>query len=61
MRVETQKLEAMKAKNDIVKLEVIREKRENRDNLYAPKVLNLQKNLVTIEIPDLTGESTDIN
>lgn len=61
MRLETQKLESNKAKNDIMKLEVIREKKENRDNLYTPKVLNLQKNLVTIEISELTGWISDLN
>lgn len=60
MRLETQKLEASKAKNDIVKLEVIREKRENWDNLHTPRALNLQKNLISIEIPELSGEKKEI-
>ncbi len=53
MKIETRKLENIKAKSDIVKLEVIRKKRENRDNLYTPRNFDLQKNLITIEIPEL--------
>ncbi len=56
MKIETRKLENIKAKSDIVKLEVIRKKRENRDNLYTPRNFDLQKNLITIEIPELEIE-----
>ena len=58
MRLANQKLQATKAKSDIVKLEIIRKKRENRDNLHTPKALNLQKNLLVIEVPDLSGTQT---
>lgn len=53
MKLASWELNATKAKADIVKLEIIRKKRENRDNLYAPKSFDLQKNLITIEIPEL--------
>lgn len=56
MKVETWKLESIKAKSDIVKLEVIRKKRANRDNLYTPRHFDLQKNLIPIEIPELEQE-----
>lgn len=56
MKVETWKLENIKAKSDIVKLEVIRKKRANRDNLYTPRHFDLQKNLIPIEIPELEQE-----
>lgn len=49
-------LESTKAKNDIVKLEVIKIKKLNWDKLSAPKNLNLTKNLKTIEIEEFNRE-----
>lgn len=49
-------LASTKAKNDIVRLEVLKIKRQNWDKLSAPKNFNLQKNLKTIEIEELNQE-----
>lgn len=53
MKVANWELENTKAKVDIVKLEVVKKKRKNWDNLTTPKGFDLKKNLITIEIPEL--------
>lgn len=56
LRLANWELESTKAQNDIVKLEVIKTKILNWDKLSAPKKLNLQKNLKTIEIEELNED-----
>ena len=56
LKLANRELESTKAKNDIVKLEVVKIKKLNWDKLSAPKNLNLQKNLKTIEIEELNEE-----
>jgi hypothetical protein len=41
-----------KEKSDIVKLDVIRKKKANRDKVQIPKNVNLEKSLVIIDIPN---------
>ena len=52
MKLANQELYSAKAKSDILKLEVLREKRENRDNLYTPKNSDLSKKPIIIIIPE---------
>nr|MBR6100039.1 hypothetical protein [bacterium] len=54
MKLANYELNSSKEKSDIVKLEVIRKKKNNRDQLSTPKNFNLEKNLITIEIPELS-------
>ncbi len=56
LKLANRELESTKAKNDIVKLEVVKIKKLNWDKLSAPKTLNLEKNLKTIEIEELSSE-----
>ncbi len=56
LKLANRELESTKAKSDIVKLEVVKIKRLNRDQLSPPRNLNLQKSLQTIEIEELTTE-----
>ena len=52
MKLANQELYSAKAKSDILKLEILREKRENRDNLYTPKNSDLSKKQIIIIIPE---------
>jgi hypothetical protein len=56
MKLATYELNASREKSDIEKLEVIRKKKVNWDQLSTPKGANLQKNVITIEIPELTED-----
>ena len=56
LKLANRELESTKAKNDIVKLEVVKIKKLNWDKLSAPKNLNLQKNLKIIEIEEFSRE-----
>lgn len=56
MKLATYELNASREKSDIEKLEVIRKKKVNWDQLSTPKNANLQKNVITIEIPELTED-----
>ncbi len=53
MKLANYELNSSKEKSDIVKLEVIRKKKNNRDQLSAPKNFTLEKNVITLEIPEL--------
>jgi hypothetical protein len=53
MKLANYELNSSKEKSDIVKLEVIRKKKSNRDQLSTPKNFTLEKNLITLEIPEL--------
>ena len=57
MKLATYELNSSKEKSDIEKLEVIRKKKANRDQLSTPKSFSLQKNLITIEIPELSEDT----
>ena len=54
MKLANYELNSSKEKSDIVKLEVIRKKKANRDLLSTPKNFNLEKNVITLEIPELS-------
>jgi len=54
MKLANYELNSSKEKNDIVKLEVIRKKKRNRDELSTPKNFTLEKNVITLEIPELS-------
>jgi len=54
MKLANYELNSSKEKSDIVKLEVIRKKKNNRDQLSTPKNFNLEKNVITLEIPELS-------
>ncbi|MBR2157977.1 hypothetical protein IJ913_00815 [bacterium] len=53
MKLANYELNSSKEKSDIVKLEVIRKKKNNRDQLSTPKNFTLEKNVITLEIPEL--------
>ncbi len=56
MKLANYELNSSKEKSDIVKLEVIRKKKRNRDELSTPKNFTLEKNVITLEIPELSSE-----
>lgn len=53
MKLATYELNNTKEQSDIVKLDVIRKKQYNWNKLSTPKNFSIQKNLITIEIPDI--------
>lgn len=57
MKVAQENLNSANAQSDIVKLEIVKEKRENWNNLTIPTEHNLKKNLLILEIPELTATS----
>ena len=57
MKLANYELNSSKEKSDIVKLEVIRKKKRNRDELSTPKNFTLEKNVITLEIPELSSEN----
>lgn len=56
MKLANYELNSSKEKSDIVKLEVIRKKKRNRDQLSTPKNFTLEKNVITLEIPELSED-----
>lgn len=56
MKLANYELNSSKEKSDIVKLEVIRKKKRNRDELSTPKNFTLEKNVITLEIPELSED-----
>jgi len=58
MKLATYELNSSKEKSDIEKLEVIRKNKANWDMLSTPKNFSLQKNVITIEIPELTEDES---
>jgi hypothetical protein len=52
LRVADYEQKNAKEKSDIVKLDVIRKKKANRDKVQIPKNVNLEKSLVIIDIPN---------
>lgn len=51
MKIESRKLDENKAKSDIIKLEVIKQNKENRDSLVTPSKTDIQKRLIILSIP----------
>lgn len=59
MKVAQEELNAAYAKSDIIKLQIVAEKKENRENLIIPKRESIWKNLLTLEIPELAPKKTE--
>ena len=54
MKMAQEELNTANAQSDIVKLEIVKEKRENWNTLSAPRDPSLKKNVYTLEIDELT-------
>ena len=54
MKMAQEELNTANAQSDIVKLEIVKEKRENWNALSAPRDPSLKKNVYTLEIDELT-------
>lgn len=56
MRMAQEELNTANAQSDIIKLEIVKEKRENWNNLTVPKDFSLKKNVYILEINELTPQ-----
>lgn len=54
MKMAQEELNTANAQSDIVKLEIVKEKRENWNALSTPRDPSLKKNVYTLEIDELT-------
>ena len=59
MRMAQEELNTANAQSDIIKLEIVKEKRENWNNLTVPKDFSLKKNVYILEINELTPQSAE--
>lgn len=60
LRRSTNQLDTSQAKADIIKLEVIKKNKQNRDNLVNPRTQALKESVETIYIPEETSPSSKI-
>ena len=56
MRMAQEELNTANAQSDIITLEIVKEKRENWNNLTVPKDFSLKKNVYILEINELTPQ-----
>ena len=56
MRMAQEELNTANAQSDIIKLEIVKGKRENWNNLTVPKDFSLKKNVYILEINELTPQ-----